>query len=142
MLYIRVKNGRPFEHPIMGDNFAQAFPDVDINNLPPEFARFERIAAPELGVYQKNQRCEYEQGSDGVYRDTWYCDDMTAEEIKEKQDSVKAYWIRSNGYASWVFDEKSCSFLPPVPYPYDGKVYRWDEDAVSWVEVLPFPNAE
>jgi hypothetical protein len=141
-LYIRIKNGQPFEHPIIGENFRAVFPNVDVNNLPPEFARFERIVAPVLGVYQKNQRCEYEQGADGVYRDTWYCDEMTAEEIKEKQNAVKAYWSLNNGYASWVFDEQSCLFRPPVPYPGDGKRYRWDEEIVSWVEVSQTPDAE
>lgn len=140
-LFIRIKDGQTFQHPILGDNFRQAFPDVDVNNLPPDFARFERIAAPVLGVYQKNQRCEYEQGVDGVYRDTWYCDEMTAEEIKEKQDAVKAHWISSNGYASWVFDEDSCTFQPPVPYPADDKAYRWDEDTISWQEIILPPMA-
>ena len=39
-LFIQIRNGQPFEHPIFGDNFRQAFPDVDVDNLPPEFARF------------------------------------------------------------------------------------------------------
>ena len=42
-LYIQIRNGQPFEHPILGDNFRQAFPKIDVSNLPPEFAKFERI---------------------------------------------------------------------------------------------------
>ena len=44
-LFIQIRDGLPFGHPIYGDNFRQAFPDVDLENLPPEFARFERIVA-------------------------------------------------------------------------------------------------
>lgn len=134
-LFIRVKDGQPFEHPIFGDNFRQAFPDVDVNNLPEGFARFERVQPPKLGAYEKNQRVQYERGLDGVYRDVWYCDPMTEAEKKEKQDAVKADW-ETNGFASWSFDEKTCSFLPPVPYPSNGKQYRWDEPTTSWIEVI------
>ena len=38
-------------------------------------------------------------------------------------------------YASWIFDEATLQWNPPVPYPDDGKQYRWDEATVSWVEV-------
>jgi hypothetical protein len=46
-LYIQIRNGQPFEHPIMGDNFCQAFPHIDLNNLPPEFAVFVRKEVPD-----------------------------------------------------------------------------------------------
>ena len=42
-LFIRIVNGQPFEHPIFGDNFRQAFPEVDTENLPSEFARFIKV---------------------------------------------------------------------------------------------------
>lgn len=134
-LFIRIKDGQPFEHPIFGDNFRQAFPDVDVNNLPAEFARFERVQAPALGAYEKNQRAQYERGQDGVYRDVWYCDQMTAEEISAKQQATKDAWAANNGFESWVFDEAACAFKPPVDYPTDGKFYRWDDPTTSWVEV-------
>ena len=51
-LYIRIKDGQTFEHPIFEDNFREAFPDVDVNNLPDEFAHFERVAPPTRGVYE------------------------------------------------------------------------------------------
>lgn len=137
-LYIRIKDGQPFEHPIMGNNFRQAFPDVDTNNLPPEFARFERVQAPVLGVYEKNQRVQYERGQDGVYRDVWYCDPMTAEDIAAKQQAAKDEWAASPVFAaSWTFNEATCAFDPPTPRPTDDKFYRWDEPTLAWVEVTP-----
>ena len=138
-LYIRIKDGQPFEHPILGDNFRAAFPEVDTNNLPQDFARFQRIEAPLLGVYELNQRVQYERGADGVYRDVWYCDQMTADQIKEKQDAVKANWA-VNGFSSWIFDEATCSFNPPVPRPEDGNNYAWRESDTSWVLIPPYPD--
>jgi hypothetical protein len=38
-------------------------------------------------------------------------------------------------YPSWILDENSCLWTPPLPYPNDGKRYKWDEPTVSWVEV-------
>lgn len=132
-LFIRIKDGQPFEHPIFGDNFREAFPDVDTNNLPPEFARFVRVQAPALGVYEKNQTVSY-QLVDGVYTDVFSVDQMTAEEIAAKQQEVKDKWAIS-GFASWVFNEAICSFEAPIPRPTDGKFYQWDEPTTSWVEV-------
>ena len=131
-LFIRIVDGKPFEHPIFGDNFREAFPDVDTNNLPPQFARFVRVQPPIIGLYQKNQTVSY-QLVDGVYTDVYSCEDMTAEDILEKQQIVKDAWA-VNGFASWVFNETTCSFDPPIPYPNDDKFYKWDELTTSWVE--------
>lgn len=133
-LFIRIKDGQPFEHPILAHNFKQAFSNVDTNNLPPEFARFERVEAPHLSVYEKNQRVQYELGEDGVYRDVWYCDQMSKEEKTEKQNQVKEQWTQNGGFASWTFDEETCSFVPPTPRPNDGNMYIWDEESLSWVQ--------
>tara|TARA_R110002051_G_C8380736_1_gene445088 strand:- start:4 stop:417 length:414 start_codon:yes stop_codon:yes gene_type:complete len=133
-LYIQIKDGVPFEHPILGNNFRQAFPDVDTNNLPPEFANFTRVERPIPDVYEIYEGVEYQLQEDGSYRDVHITRDMTAEEKTAKQDAVKADW-EGNGFDSWTFNEDTCSFDPPEPYPEDGKIYVWDEDSVSWVEV-------
>lgn len=132
-LFIRIKDGQPFEHPIFGNNFWEAFPDVDTNNLPPEFARFVRVEPPRLGAYEKNQTVSY-QLVDDVYTDVFSCEQMTPEEIATKQDVVKAEWAQ-NGFPSWTFDEPTCMFVPPTPYPTDGKFYQWDEPTLSWIEM-------
>lgn len=46
-LYIQIRDGQPYEHPIMADNFKEAFPDVDVTQLPNDrFARFVRLPKP------------------------------------------------------------------------------------------------
>ncbi len=133
-LIIRLQDGEPFEHPIHIDNFTQIFPEIDVNNLPPEFAKFERVRAPSLGVYEKINNVSYELGPDGIYRDTYTVVSMSGTEIQEKQNDVISYW-NDDPYTpkSWIFDEDICSFVPPVPYPTeDGKNYYWDESSTSW----------
>jgi hypothetical protein len=39
-------------------------------------------------------------------------------------------------YPSWVLNEETCLWEPPVVMPDDGKIYAWDESTTSWTEVL------
>lgn len=132
-LFIQIRDGQPFEHPILGYNFREAFPHIDPNNLPPEFARFERVEPPRVGVYEVLLNSTY-QWVDGVIKDVWVVRPMTAQEKLDKQKDVKESWA-NGGFPSWTFDEAWCRFVPPVPYPTDGKRYSWDEASISWVEV-------
>lgn len=162
--FIRIKDGQPVDHPISEDNFCHAFPQIDVNNLPEEFAEFVRVEPPVLGPYEKSQSVSYQKvGS--VWTDVFVSEQMTQEEKLAKQNLVKEIWSQAKfdscqylGFSeshnstfrchlscsgdhsgppinSWVFDEETCSFVPPVPYPKDNKTYRWDESIISWVEV-------
>ena len=132
-LIIQIKDGKPYEHPILLENFQQAFPSININNLPEQFAWFERVNTPSLGVYEKNLRVEYEKVGN-VYKDVWYVDQMTAEEITQKQELIKLAWQQGGGFASWQFNPVTCSFEAPVPLP-DNNMYRWDETQLNWILV-------
>jgi hypothetical protein len=82
-LFIRIKDGQPFEHPILGDNFRQAFPNIDVNNLPPEYARFERVEKPNSAGTFEVEELSY-QWVDGIVKDVWTVRQMTDEEHQEK----------------------------------------------------------
>jgi hypothetical protein len=142
-LFIRVKDGQTFEHPIMEDNFHMAFPDVDMNNLPPEFVEFIRIAPPILGVYEKNQSVKYEL-IDGKYTDVFSCEQFTQEEKLAKQQQEKDNWTNSGMAAarpSWAFDESKCQFVPPTPDPSDEtNKFAWSETKQDWVYIPPRPT--
>tara|TARA_R110002126_G_scaffold73912_1_gene184462 strand:+ start:525 stop:893 length:369 start_codon:yes stop_codon:yes gene_type:complete len=46
------------------------------------------------------------------------------------------YWGEENKkHKTFVFDTASCTWVPPIPKPNDGKEYWWNEDITSWVEV-------
>jgi len=117
----------------MEDNLTQAFPEIDLNNLPETFARFERVAPTVLGVYEISEGATYEW-ADGIVKDVHHRRAMTPEEQTAKQDAVKNAWQQNNGFASWTFNEDQCQFEAPSPYPADGKIYVWDEPTVAWVE--------
>jgi hypothetical protein len=135
-LYIRLKNGQPFEHPMFEDNVIQAFPSVDLNNLPDWMAKFTRVEQPETGPYEVYEGVTY-QLIDGVVTDVHTVRAMTDVEKTSKQDAIKAQWAVSPNWASWTFNEDTCQYDPPTPKPTDGKFYRWDEATTTWVEITP-----
>ena len=96
-LYIKIRDGQPFEHPILGDNFKENFSHIDINNLPPEFARFERIAIPQTKEYEIYESTTYEW-FDNVVKDVHHFRPMTDEEkavVDESKAKEKARMIAS-----------------------------------------------
>ena len=50
-------------------------------------------------------------------------------------DTTRDAFIPPKPFASWVLNEDSCQWTPPVAYPIDGKMYQWDESIISWVEI-------
>ena len=60
-LYIKLQNGQPIDHPITHDNFVQAFPEIDTNNLPEEFIEFVRVPHPtNIDLYEIYDGVHYE----------------------------------------------------------------------------------
>lgn len=53
-----------------------------------------------------------------------------------KYDRERSAFIPPKLYESWVLDEDTCKWCSPVPMPQDGKIYRWDEETISWIEVV------
>ena len=39
-------------------------------------------------------------------------------------------------FPSWILTEEN-NWEPPTPYPNDGKLYVWNEDALAWKEYTP-----
>jgi len=52
-------------------------------------------------------------------------------------DAVRDAFIPPQPFASWVLNEETCWWEAPVPMPIDEKVYNWDEETLSWVELVP-----
>ena len=50
-------------------------------------------------------------------------------------DQTRDAFIAPQPFPSWLLDEDTCLWDAPIPRPDDGKMYRWDEDTTSWVEV-------
>jgi len=42
-------------------------------------------------------------------------------------DEVRNAFIPPRIFDSWTLDEGTCQWIPPIPYPEDGRKYIWDE---------------
>jgi hypothetical protein len=45
-------------------------------------------------------------------------------------------FIEPKPYSSWILNEETCTWNPPVPYPEDNLLYSWDENSKAWIEVI------
>lgn len=52
-------------------------------------------------------------------------------------DPERDAFIPPQPFPSWTLNEDTCLWDAPVAYPNDGKPYRWDEQAQTWVEIIP-----
>jgi len=51
-------------------------------------------------------------------------------------DSERDAFIPPKPYASWILVEDTCQWQAPVPMNDDGKFYQWNEDTLSWDEIV------
>lgn len=158
-LFIKVdENNKPVGHPSTQHNLEQIYLNHDWSSgAMSGWLEFE-TTEPKRGVYQKfddsvgaDLSTPYNHGGleykliDGKIKQFWHILDLTESEKKAQQDKVKADWASLDpaGPASWVFDEATCRYKPPVDLPSDaaspsntdGKFYQWDESTTSWKEI-------
>ena len=52
-------------------------------------------------------------------------------------DKIRDAFIPPKIYDSWVLNEDTCLWEPPIPYPNhkEGITYIWDEDLKIWKEI-------
>ena len=51
-------------------------------------------------------------------------------------DATRDAFIPPQPYPSWTMSEDTCLWSAPTPMPTDGKIYKWDEPTLSWVEFV------
>ena len=49
-------------------------------------------------------------------------------------DAQRDAFIPPKPFNSWVLNETTCCWDAPTPMPQDGKMYKWDEPTISWIE--------
>jgi hypothetical protein len=49
-------------------------------------------------------------------------------------DAANDVFYAPQPFPSWVLNQTSWLWEPPVPHPKDGKTYFWDESKLNWVE--------
>lgn len=44
-------------------------------------------------------------------------------------------FIPPKPFESWTLDNDTCLWSAPTPMPEDGKIYKWDEPTLGWIEI-------
>lgn len=142
-LFIRIKDNLPIDHPVTKENLLLAFGEI-----PSDFEPFQRVLRPELKPYEilESEQPEYRK-IEGTWTDVWKIRPMTLEEKSITQQKVIDVWENqdfASNYSSWVFDETTCSFLPPKPYPStdpgDVMIF-WSGSDNDWKIMPPKPES-
>lgn len=69
-----------------------------------------------------------ETADDGSVQKNFPCTGFT-------YDVANNEFIPPQPFSSWVLDTHTYTWKAPVPYPTDGKNYKWSESAQNWVEI-------
>ena len=51
-------------------------------------------------------------------------------------DRARQAFIPPKPFNSWILNEDTCHWEAPTPMPDDGKMYSWDEETTSWIEII------
>ena len=51
-------------------------------------------------------------------------------------DAARDAFIAPKFFNSWVLDEATCQWQAPTPMPTDDKRYTWNEETLSWDEIV------
>tara|TARA_R100000388_G_C7093544_1_gene88818 strand:+ start:134 stop:478 length:345 start_codon:yes stop_codon:yes gene_type:complete len=73
-------------------------------------------------------------GTRDVWKQTSYNGNMRKNfaGIGFKYDQARDAFIEPKPFDSWVLNEETCKYDPPIAYPNDGQNYRWSENELNW----------
>lgn len=54
-------------------------------------------------------------------------------------DPILDAFYAQQPYPSWILNTDTCLWEAPIPYPTDDKPYAWNEDTLSWDEIVINP---
>lgn len=71
---------------------------------------------------------------EGNYKQTSYNGNFRVRyaQVGGSYDPERDAFIPKKGSPSWIFDETTLDWEPPIPRPVDWQNYIWDESIVNW----------
>jgi hypothetical protein len=51
-------------------------------------------------------------------------------------DETRNAFISDKPHNSWILNEETGKWETPIEYPTDGKLYKWNEEIINWIEVI------
>ena len=133
-------DGNPVDHPIVELNLLAIEPEFDGVNVPAGYSEFVRVERPSFGVYETATHHGYKiEGN--IVTDDWRVTTLSNSEKEYIINNIKSNWEQNpTSPKSWIFNEGTCSYVPPTAKPQDGKTYWWRESDTSWVHVPEKPS--
>lgn len=137
ILFIEIKDGRPFGYPSVLENLICIFPDINGITPPPGFARCIKTEPPVLvpgeiidsidWVLDEKYTNLY---NTPVWKELYNIRLMNADELDQFVIKLKQHepWKQN-----WNFDFMTMSLVAPKPHPNDGQEYIWLESKQDWV---------
>lgn len=121
------------------------FAELDANNVVTQVVvvnneTIDNLPFPEsepVGV----EFCQSLYGADTLWKQTSYSASFRKHYAGAgyTYDATLDAFIPPKPFPSWLLNTTTCDWEAPVPYPNDGKTYRWDEATLSWVLIEPQP---
>lgn len=111
-LFIEMRNGAPFEHPILESNLRLFYPNLDPENPPEGYAKFNRIPIRELGPFEAYMATYYEFANEEktIWQDVHHIRQLT---LAERAEKIREARKNSPG-EGWALDENTLKWIPPI----------------------------
>lgn len=52
--------------------------------------------------------------------------------IGHTYDETRDAFYAPKPYSSWILNDSSCEWEPPIDHPHDGRRLKWNEDIENW----------
>lgn len=112
------------------------FAQLDKNNIVQQVIVVNNNECMIDGVEDENigiNFCKSVFGTDTIWKQTSY--NVTIRKnyagIGYVYDAERDAFIAPKPFNSWLLDQNTCRWIPPIPYPNEGN-YIWDELTLSW----------
>ncbi len=77
-------------------------------------------------------------GLEGVWKQTSYNANFRKRYagLDDVYDENRDAFLPTKPFPSWILNEDTCLWEPPIERPTDGKLYIWNEETLSWIEYV------
>ena len=115
------------------------FAKIDENNIVTQVVVVDNKDTADASGVEKEHigAAHLEKILGGTWKQTSYNGNMRKNYagIGYTYDAARDAFIPVKPYPSWVLDENTCQWQAPITMPQDGKMYAWNEESISWIEI-------
>lgn len=116
------------------------FAQLDENNIVIQVIVVHNNELLDNGVESEDKGIKFCQslfGIDTVWKQTSYNGSFrkTLAGVGFTYSPLRDAFLPPKPYTTWVLNNETYGWEPPIPYPNDGRRYVWDEYTNNWVDV-------